>query len=186
MTAFLNTGSQMNLLRQVQDSMSSVDGMIQRYGSFCDLLDVPYSPPSDDIVRKWPSVFAPGRTFGMYISHLEEAFQLLGYSSEWRSPALAGAAKGLVNAMDMCLEIDNSMNRTCARRVTIAETLRTDFGEFTHSPFFLVLRGPSEALPEKSDPPTATMDTPPLQADQSLLGLRKLADGSTRLILKMN
>ena len=70
MAAFLNTGSRLNLIRQVQDSTSSVSSGSQRYGSFSDLLGVPYFPPSSDFIPKWSEVFAPGRTFGMYVSHL--------------------------------------------------------------------------------------------------------------------
>ena len=40
-TSFLNTGAQLNLLRQGRDSMSSVASGIQCYRSFWDLLDVP-------------------------------------------------------------------------------------------------------------------------------------------------
>ena len=41
---FLRTGAQLNMLRQVQDSLSSVSAAIQCYGAFCDLMDVQYFP----------------------------------------------------------------------------------------------------------------------------------------------
>ena len=41
---FLNTGSQLNILRQVQDSLRSVAAGIQCWASFCDLINVAYSP----------------------------------------------------------------------------------------------------------------------------------------------
>ena len=185
-TSFLNTGAQLNLLRQVQDSLSSVASGIQCYGSFCDLEDVPYFPPSAEIVLRWSALFSPGRSFGMYVSHLTKACQLLGYGMEWRSSAVQGAVKGLANAMDMSLKFDNYMNLKLFRRVILAETLSTDFGKFMYLSFIFVLRGPSEALPAKRAPLDMRLDTKAIQADKALVGLRKLTDGSLRLILKLN
>ena len=183
---FLRSGAQLNMLRQVQDSLSSVAAGIQCYGAFCDLLEVQYFPPSADVVLQWSAVFSPGRTFGMYVSHLDKACQLLGFSSDWRSSAVTGAIKGLANAMDLSLKFDNYMNLTLFRRVITAETLSTDFGKFMYLSFLFVLRGPSEALPAQRAPLTTKLDSKILQAEKALLGLRKLADGSIRLILKLN
>ena len=75
-SAFPNTGERQNFLRQAQESMSSVEAGVQCYGSFRALLDAPYFPTSADIVLKWSAVFAPGRTVGMYVSHIAKECQL--------------------------------------------------------------------------------------------------------------
>ena len=88
--------------------------------------------------------------------------------------------------MDLSLKFDNYMNLTLFRRVMTAETLGADFGKFTYPSILFVLRGPSEALPAQRAPLTARLDSKILQAEKPLLGLRKLSDGSTRLILKLS
>ena len=95
----------------------------------------------------------------MYVSHLAKECQLMGYSLEWRPPAVAGAAKGLADAMDMSLKFDNYTNLTLFRRVITDETLNTDFGKFMYLSVLYVLRGPSEALPEQRAPLAARLDT---------------------------
>ena len=79
----LNAGAQMNFIRHVQDSLSSAASGIQCYGSFCDLLGAPYFPPSSDVALRWSAVFIQGRTYGMYVSHLTKAFQMLEHGMEW-------------------------------------------------------------------------------------------------------
>ena len=122
----------------------------------------------------------------MYVSHLNKACHLLGFPSDWRSSAVVGSIKGLANAMDLSLKFDNYMNLTLFRRVMTAETLGADFGKFMYLSFLFALRGPSEALPAQRSPLTTRLDSKILQAENALIGLRKLSDGSTRLILKLN
>ena len=62
---FLNTGAQLNTIRQVQDSLMSVAAGIQRWASFCDLINCPYFPPLTINVLKWSALFNQGRTFSL-------------------------------------------------------------------------------------------------------------------------
>ena len=165
--AFLITGAQLGLLSQVQDSMSSLADGIQGYGPFCDLLGAPYLPTSADIVRNWAALFAPGRTFGMYVSLLAKACHLMGYSAEWRSPALAGAATGLANAMDMIPKYDKYTNRTSFRRVMTAEAPIADFGKFMYLSMLYAIRGPSGELPAQRPPLATRLDTNVVQSEKA-------------------
>ena len=122
----------------------------------------------------------------MYVSHLNKACQLLGFPSDWGSSAVVGAIKGLSNAMDMSIRFDNYVNLTLFRRAMTAETLRADFGKFMYLSFLFALRGPSEAIPAQRAPLTTRLGSKILQAEKPLIGLRKLSDGSIRLILKLN
>ena len=183
---FLRTGAQLNMIRQVQDSLSSVVAGIQRYGEFCDLLDVPYFPPSADVVLRRSAGFSPGRTFGMYVSHLNMARQLIGFPSDWRDSAFAGSIKGLENAMDMSLRFDNYMNLTPFRRVMAAETTHTDFGKSMYLSFLFALRAPSEALPAQRAPVAARLDSEIPQSEKAPIGLRELSDGLIGGALKLS
>ena len=93
-TRFLNTGAQVNTLHQVQDSLKSVDSGIQCYASFCDLVQVPYSPPATETISRWSSLFSPGRSFGQYLSHVSKACQLMHLSLNWLTPYDSGGSQG--------------------------------------------------------------------------------------------
>ena len=166
--------------------MSSAAAGIRRYCLFCDLLDVPYFPPTSGVVPKWSDVFSPGRTFALYVSHLANASHPMGYGLEWRPSAVYGVARGLENAMGLSLKTDNYWNFTLCRRVVLAETLVTSFGKFVYLSFMFVLRGPSGSIPSQRAPLKDRLDTKVHQAEKALLRLRRLNDGSTRLIPKLN
>ena len=75
---YLNAGANLDILRQAHDSLSSLAPGIHRWGSFCDLLQAPYSHPTDEMVLRWSAVFPPGRTLAMYVSHIAKACRLRG------------------------------------------------------------------------------------------------------------
>ena len=108
---FLNTGAQVNILHQVQDSLKSVASGIQCYASFCDLLQVPYFPPATETILRWSSLFSPGRSFGQYLSHVSKACQLMNLPLNWITPAIRGVAKGLANAQDISFRFDNFIQK---------------------------------------------------------------------------
>ena len=118
---FLNTGDRLNLLRQVRDSISSVEAGVQRYGPLCDMLKIPYFAPKADTVRRRPAAFAPGRTFGMYFAHLAKPCHLLGFSFGWRDASARGDANGLAHAMELSLKFENYMNLKLLRRCITAQ-----------------------------------------------------------------
>ena len=81
----LNTGHQMNTLRQVHDSHRSVAVGVHCCASFCDMISSPYFPPTADDVLRWSTLFNPVRTFGLYIAHISKARQLLQIPPTWPS-----------------------------------------------------------------------------------------------------
>ena len=92
--SFLNTGAQVNTLRQVQVSLRSVASGVQCWASFCDLVDAPYFPPSAALVLRWSTVFKPGRPFGGYVAHLSKARQLLNIPPPTHPPGITPRREG--------------------------------------------------------------------------------------------
>ena len=83
LSRFLNTGDQLNTLRQVQDSLRSATSGVQRCASLCDLIRTAYFPPLAHTVLRWGSIFNPGKTFSLYLAHLGKACQLLNIPMTW-------------------------------------------------------------------------------------------------------
>ena len=75
--SFLNTGVQVNALRQAQGSLRCGAAGVQRWASLCDLLGVAYFPRTSTPVLRWGALFNPSRTFVCYVARLSKAFHLL-------------------------------------------------------------------------------------------------------------
>ena len=104
--AFLNTGDQVNTLRQVQGSLRCVAAGVQCWASFCDLLGVAYFPPNSTLILRWSTLFKPGRTFGEYVAHLAKACQLLNIPPTWHNFAVMGVIHGLGGAHDISFKFE--------------------------------------------------------------------------------
>ena len=76
----------------------------------------------------------------------------------WGTPAFVGAMKGLSNAKEWSIKVDNCM----------------------------ALRGPSEAQTSRRAPAVRKLDDTSPKAANAMIGLRALADGSPRLTRKLN
>ena len=182
---FLNTGAQLNTLRQVQDSLRSVAAGIQCWASFCDLENCPYFPPTALKVLKRSAIFKHGPTFSLYLAHLGKACQLLNIPPTWYTAAVKGAAKGLENAQDFSLKFENYIFKKLFRKLIAHETLNSECGRLFYLAYVFILRLPSEALPAVRAAPTDTLLTRERLPYQSALGLRTLKNGEQRLVLKL-
>ena len=187
LNSFLNTGSQVNTLRQVQGSLRSVASGIQCWASFCDLLDAPYFPPTAALVVRWSTVFKPGRSFGGYVAHLSKACQLLNIPLTWYNAAVRGVIHGLENAQDISFKFDNYITKRIFRLILAHETLNSEFGRLCYLAYVFILRLPSEALPAvRASPSDELIKRSPLPGTfQALIGTRFLPDDSERLVLKL-
>ena len=182
---FLNTGAQLNTLRQVQDSLRSVSVGIQCWASFCDLINCPYFPPRAENVLRRSTFFKPVGTFGNYLAHLPKACQLLQIPPTWMSCAVRGVAKGLENAQDLSLKFGNYMFKPLSRSLMNHEPLRTECGRLFYLSYVFILRLPSEALPARRAAAGASLLTRHPLPRQSVLGLRSMPDGQQCLVLKL-
>ena len=185
LTRFLNTGAQLNTLRQVQCSLRSVAAGVQCWASFCDLYNTAYFPPKTHNVLRWSSFFHPGKTFSLYLAHLGKACQLLNISLSWWTEAVKGVAKGLENAYDASLLFENYIFKQLFRSLIAHETLQSESGRLFYLAYVFILRLPSEALPAVRAPPNALLLNRSRLPFQSALGLRELPNGEQRLVLKL-
>ena len=182
---FLNTGSQLNILRQVQSSLRSVAAGVQCWASFCDLIGVAYFPPTPHSVLRWSSLFHPGKTFGLYVAHLSKACQILGFPLNWITASARGAIKGLINAMDISFKFENYIFKTLFRAIIARESLSSEWGRLFYLAYVFILRLPSEALVAVRAGPTDQLMKASKLAHQSALGLREFPDGNQFLVLKL-
>ena len=181
---YLNAGAQVNTLRQVQDSLKSVASGIQRYASFCDLIQVDYFPPAPETILRWSTLFAPGRTFGHYLAHVSKACQLMNVSTSWITPAIRGVANGLANAQDVSFRFDNFVQKELLTRLIRFETLSTEIGRLFYLSYLFLLRVPSEGIPIRRAALTDIILTKSPQSTMALMGIRFI-DKLPRLILKL-
>ena len=182
---FLNTCDQLNTIRQVQDSPRSVASGVHCWASFFDLINAPYFPPTSENVLRWGTLFNPGRTFGLYISHLPKACQLLPIPPLWLTNAVRGVARGLENAQDFPLKFENYMSKSLFRALISREPHSTECGRLFYLPYLFIPRLPSEALPARRDAPGASLLSRRPLPHQSVLGLRTMPDGQQCLVLKL-
>ena len=94
---FLSAGVQVGILEQVRLPLPSAASGVGCYLSFCSLLAIAPFPPTSETVARRSTVFAPGKTYSIYLGHLAKACQLMGIDCSWRYDTVLAAAKGLRN-----------------------------------------------------------------------------------------
>ena len=88
MSRSLNTGANLNTLRQIQSPLRSVAAGVRCWASFCDLVGCAYFRPLPHYVLHRIPLFNPGRTVDIYLSHLGMACQLLNIPPTWYTEAV--------------------------------------------------------------------------------------------------
>ena len=185
LSLFLNTGSQLNTLRQVQLCLRSVAAGVQRWASFCDLIECAYFHPR---FQKMCYAGAPASTQekpSLYLSHLGKAFQLLNIPPAWYNNAVRGVARGMGNDKDRILKFENYIFRTLFRKLIARESIRSECGRLFYLAYVFIPRLPSEALPAVRAGPHEPLLPREKIAHQSALGLRTFPDGPQRLVHKL-
>ena len=187
LNTFLNTGAQVNTLRQVQGSLRCVAAGIQCWASFCDLEGAAYFPPTASLMLRWSTLFKPGRTFGGYVAHVAKACQLLNIPPTWHNAAVRGVIHGLENAQDVSFKFENYIFKRLFRKILAHETLISEFGRLCYLAYVFILRLPSEALPAiRASPSADLLKRSPLPDEiQALIGSRFFPGNSERIALKL-
>ena len=181
---FLNTGAQVNILRQVQDSLKPVAPGIQCYASCCDLLRIAYFPPATETVLRLSTLFAPGRSFAQYLSHLSKACSLMNLPLTWITPSVRGVAKGLANAHDVSFRFDNFIQKDLFLRLIRFGSPRSEIGRLFYLSYLFLLRVPYEGIPIRRALSNDVIIAKSPQSWKALMCLRPIGD-SIRLVFKL-
>ena len=137
----------MNLPHQERTSLPSSAAGVQGSLDFRALIQAHPLHPSSLTIARRSAAFAPGRTFGMYVRHVEKAFLLMGMRVEWRTPAVQAAIDGMANAPVSRSRFANILSFVDLHRLLKHDTSATDFGRLGYFSFLFLLRLLSEALP---------------------------------------
>ena len=181
---FLSAGAQSNILEQVRDTMGSVASGVSCYLSFCALLGIAPFPPSATIVARWSAIFSPGKTYSLYLGHLNKACQLLEIDSSWRTDTVKAIAKGLANKPTGEERFRNSLTPSLLGRLIRAESWESAFSRLCYVSYLFLLRLPSEALPLTRALTDEQLLSPEAPSSGAVIGLREF-QGEQRLILKL-
>ena len=182
---FLSAGAQKNILEQVRSSMPQVASGVGCYLAFCSLLAIAPFPPAAESVARWSAVFKPGKTFGIYLSHLAKACQLMGIDCSWKSnDTVIAVAKGLRNKPSGKIKFHNSLEPATLNRLVKTETWSSELAQISYIAFLFMLRLPSEALPLKRALPSDRLLCNDISSSPAVIGLREF-HGEQRLVIKL-
>ena len=95
---FMDSGRKLNPLRQPDLSLWCASPGLRCRGLFCDISMLPHFTPLELAVLRWGSFFPEGRTFRMYLAHLEKGRQVNDCdTTSWCTDRLKDGARGLSN-----------------------------------------------------------------------------------------
>ena len=127
----------MNAIRQIPDSLDSVASGIACYIAFCDLMGLEYFPPTSYRLRQWSAVFRPGKCFGMYVSHVRKACQILNLPISFDDALLKGVIKGLEHAQEKSGEFPNIADLELLIKIIDHEGLDSQFALLSFPPSYI-------------------------------------------------
>ena len=131
----------------MKDSLPSVASGIQCYSAFCDLAGAAYFPPTSANVKRWGSLFNPGKTFGLYVNHLAKACQILDIATDWYGDSIRAISRGLSNIQDLSVKFDNFIFKEIFVALINRGGLDTEIGRLFYVSFIFLMRVQSEGLP---------------------------------------
>ena len=182
---FARLGSQVNILRQVEKSLPAVASGIQGYCDFCTLREQPPFPPSAETIREWSAAFKAGRTFSMYLRHVEKACQILNFKSDWLTPEVRALAKGLQNSHREDTRFDNFISKDQMSKIIRHFSMRDSHVQLWYLSFIFLLRTTNEGLPLRralSDTDLLNKEVP--MTDDNLIGIR-IVSGTKKLVIRL-
>ena len=182
---FTRLGAQVNILRQVERSLPAVASGIQGYSDFCALRNrVPF-PPSEDTIREWSVTFKKGRTFSMYLHHVQKACQILNFSSDWLTPEIRALAKGLQNSQREDTRFENFISKNQLSDIVRSSTFTDPHVQLWYLSFIYLLRTSNEALPLRRAPAEAELLNKEVHMEETnLIGIRSVA-GVKKLVIRL-
>ena len=178
-------GAQVNILRQVENSLPAVASGIQGYCDFCTLREQQPFPPSAEIIREWSATFKAGRTFSMYLRHVEKACQILNFKSDWFTPEIRALAKGLQNSHREDTRFENFISKNQMSSIIRHFSMKDQHVQLWYLSFIFLLRTVNEGLPLRRAPTDADLLNKEVPAaDTNLIGIRTVS-GTKKLVIRL-
>ena len=170
---FEATAGRTNVMRSCELSLKSVASGIRCWGTFCELTGREHFPPTEEGVLAWSAYFSGGRTFQMYLPHLEKACVLVGHDLSWKTKAVVQAARGLAKAGDRIHEPKPAVSRALFSRMISRCPLDDAMIQAIWISWLFLLRVPSECLPLVRQKPFERMDPDSVLQSPAVIGLEK-------------
>ena len=143
----------------------------------------PFPPERSQALRRG-ALLSSGRTFSIYVSHMEKACGFPGLDTDWDTPAFTAASRGLGNIPDAGNRFGNILTIRDLERFDTLESIESEFGLlgiFSNIPPRSLQ---SEALPVIRASPYGPLLARTPQAHKRLRGLRGI-QGAQQLTLEM-
>ena len=178
---FAQAGAQLNLLRNCDASLRSAAAGIRCWGCFCDVTSRAHFPPTEEGVLAWSSFFGAGRSFKIYVAHLEKACLLLGTDTSWKTRAVITAGYGLSKAGDRSFAPRPAISRSQLCELVSARSLQDGLALIALIGWSFLLRIPSECLPLCRQQAGEDLESEERLARRAVIGLQ-----GGKLIIKLN
>ena len=167
---FVDTASQLNVLRSAQGSIRSVASGLNSYLLFCGVLSAPPFPVTTSTVRRWGAAFNPGKTFAQYTAHLRKASILLHYPTDWFSEEIRAISRGLRNAQDRSLAFPNYITSGWAIMIIHFEGRFAPMDMVAYLSYLFPLRVPSATIRLERASPSIKLTTFAPQIPKAIIG----------------
>ena len=181
---FLSAVAQNNILEQVNLTLPSVASGVKCYLSFCSLLGIDPFPPTNGAVSRWSTVFAPGKSYALYVNRLVKACHLMGIDESWRTGITTSIAKGLRNKLSGRNRFRNSLTPSTLDKLIMFESWESELARLCYVAYLFTLRLPSESLILTRALSNELLLSDEAPSSPAVIGLREF-QGEMRLVLKL-
>ena len=124
----LDRRANVNILHPVLPSLPALAAGVHGYLEFCALIQVNPFPPLPPRLCQRGSLFRPGRSFALYLSHLEKACARLGMGCARRTAEVRVVDRGLANIAVVRGRFRNVLEISDIEKFLDRETFRAELG----------------------------------------------------------
>ena len=181
---YCTSGMRRNAIRPIQISLPCFASAVRCFFSFCELISAPAFPVSERKALLWSAIFNAGRTYGNYLNFIRKACFYLSLPTDWYTPAVVNASKGLTAAGKGKFRCPNFIRSEIALKVISAESPPSQFAQLAFCAFLFALRVPSEALISRRAFLGDPLDMSSPQTEKGLISFR-FEWGFPKLVLKL-
>ena len=179
----LKTRSKLNILRAVKDSLPSLASGIDNYVRFRKLARRPFFPVAEATVKIRPATFNPGKTFKMYLAHIQKACFFLNIPADRVSPSILTIADGIAIAQVRSIQFPNLIRFGDLAQLLKHSPMRGEFGQRAFVSYISPPMVPPEALQLVRAFPNGSITDYKKQDKKPLIGVRTYNNTSLLVIM---